>query len=107
MLPFRLTKEALARFKDLSNRKELKIQFDPFYFCFPAGIAEGRKATATSDEALELVEYFPDGYKHHRVQTLVALFLTNELEQFGVKMEEKHSVHSAIAALVSPESPAA
>jgi len=44
-------------------------------------------------------------YNHHRAQTLVALFLTKELEQLGVKMEEKRSVHSAIARLVSPESP--
>jgi hypothetical protein len=105
MQPFRLRKEALTWFKDLFDRKEFKINFDAFYFCFLAGVAEGRKATATVDEAPELVEYFPEGYKHHRAQTLVALFLTKELEQLGVKMEEKRSVHSAIAALVSPESP--
>jgi hypothetical protein len=103
MQPFRLRKEALTWFKDLFDRNEFKINFDAFYFCFMAGIAEGRKATATAEEAPELVDYFPEGYNHHRAKTMVALFLTKELEQLGVKMEEKRSVHSAIAALVSPE----
>jgi hypothetical protein len=105
MQPFRLKKDAQVWFKDLFDKGDFKIFFDAFYFCFLAGVAAGRKASATTEEAPELVEYFPDGYKHHRAQTLIALFLTKELEQLGVEMDEKRKVHAAIARLVSPESP--
>jgi hypothetical protein len=103
MQPFRIRENARDWFKDL-RAKSFKTDFDSFYFCFIAGITAKRKQSVPLDDTAELVSYFPDRYSG-RGKLLVALFLTRELEQLGVTMSEKHAVHSAIAKLVSPETP--
>lgn len=103
MQPFRIREDALAWFKELYDRKEFRINFDAFYFCFVAGIASRRKLSFPQDETPELINYFPDGYNGIRAQTLVALFLKTELDELGVAMGEKgekRDVHAAIARLV-------
>lgn len=103
MLPFRIREDARTWFKDL-REKSFKTDFDSFYFCFMAGITAKRKISTPQDETAELVAYFPDRFST-RGKLLVALFLTRELEELGVTMNEKSAVHSAIAKLVSPEAP--
>jgi hypothetical protein len=105
MQPFRIRDDARTWFKDLFDRKEFKIGFDPFYFCFIAGIAAKRKLSLPQDDTPELVDYFPEHYNGTRAQTLVALFLARELEQLGVRMDEKRAVHAAIANLICYGSP--
>jgi len=108
MQPFRIREDALAWFKELYSRKEFRIGFDAFYFCFMAGIASRRKLSFTQDETSELVSYFPDGYNGTRGQALVALFLKAELDELGVAMDEtgkKRDVHAAIAKLVDYSAP--
>ncbi len=103
MQPFRIREDALAWFKDLYDRKEFRINFDAFYFCFVAGIASRRKLSFPQDETPELINYFPDGYNGIRAQTLISLFLKTELNELGVAMGEKgekRDVHAAIARLV-------
>jgi hypothetical protein len=103
MQPFRIRADARTWFKEL-REKSFKTDFDSFYFCFMAGIIAKRKQAMLLDDTAELVAYFPDRYSG-RGKLLVALFLTRELEQLGVTMNEKAAVHSAIAQLVNPEAP--
>ena len=104
MQPFRLRKDARTWFKDLYRDKAFKIGFDAFYFCFIAGISAKRKENIALDETEELVAYFPEKYGS-RGKLLVGLFLTRELEELGVTMDDRKEVHATIAQLVSPDAP--
>lgn len=104
MLPFRLRLDARQWFKDLRDQRVFKTDFDAFYFCFIAGVTVKRKEAVPLDETAELVAYFPDRY-NSRGKLLVGLFLKSELETLGVSMTERREVHSAIAHLITPESP--
>ncbi|MGB8946490.1 MAG: hypothetical protein WCD21_40590 [Streptomyces sp.] len=101
---FRLRRDAQKWFRDLRADDSFKIEFDAFYFCFIAGIAEKRKQQATSEAASDLVTNFPGRYAE-RQKLLVALFLSRELELLGVTMDEKQDVHASIADLVDPNAP--
>lgn len=103
MQPFRIREDALAWFKELYDRKEFRINFDAFYFCFIAGVTARRKLSLAQDETPELVNYFPEHYNGARAHALIALFLKTELDELGVAMgeqSEKRDVHAAIAKLV-------
>lgn len=103
MAPFRIRIDARDWFRGLlDTEKTFKTDFDAFYFCFVAGITGGQKKSAVSSETAELVDYFPDRYAG-RSKLIVALFLTQELRELGVTMDEKKAVHTAIAALVNPQ----
>lgn len=107
MQPFRVRSDATAWFKELYDRKEFKIGFDAFYFCFIAGVATRRKASIPLEETSELVDYFPEHYNSARAHTLIALFLKTELDELGVEIGEKgekRDVHAAIAKLVDHNS---
>ena len=104
MPPFRLRKDARDWFKELYNDRSFKIGFDAFYFCFIAGICAKSKEDVTQDKTEELVAYFPEKYSS-RGNLLVALFLTRELEEFGVKMDNKEEVHTRVSQLVSSNMP--
>ncbi len=108
MQPFRIRDDALGWFKELYDRKEFRINFDAFYFCFVAGVVARRKLSLPQDETSELVNYFPEHYNGARAQTIIALFLKTELDELGVAMgeaSEKRDVHGAIAKLVDYSSP--
>ncbi|MDE0711380.1 MAG: hypothetical protein OXH60_04505 [Rhodospirillales bacterium] len=101
MLPFRVGERAWNWwFKPLRDEKSFSIGFDAFYFCFIAGLCEGRKEDLRQDETEELVSYFPERYKA-RGRLLVALFLISELRKLGITMQDKKEVHSVIAKLIS------
>ncbi|WP_051836892.1 hypothetical protein [Streptomyces sp. NRRL F-2580] len=100
--PFRLRDDAKEWFKALYE-KDFRIGFDAFYFCFMAGIATGKKVSTPNSAAPELISYFPERYAP-RKQVLVALFLTQELEDLGIKMSEKKDVHAKIKKLLEPNS---
>jgi len=104
MQPFRIRKEAREWFQPLRHNELMALDFDPFYFCFIAGVVQRRKRDAASEETAELVPYFPGKYRP-RAKLLVGLFLKQELAMLGLKMTERASVHSAIANLVRPDSP--
>ncbi len=104
MQPFRLRLDARNWFRDLRNQKVFKIDFDAFYFCFMAGLAAKRKKNVPIDETAELVDYFPDRYRH-RGKLLVGLFLKSEMEVLGVSMVNRNAVHLEIERLVVLGSP--
>jgi hypothetical protein len=102
-VPFRTRQDARAWFRDLHDRKEFRIEFDDFYFCFIAVTSKRRKAILPIEQTPELIDYFPDHYNGARAQTMIALFLKSELDELGVALNEKrkkHDVHTAIAELV-------
>ncbi|MEZ4706539.1 MAG: hypothetical protein R3A44_05000 [Caldilineaceae bacterium] len=99
-MDFRLRQDARDWFRDLQN--SFNVDFDIYYFCFMAGIAAGRKTEIPTAETAELVDYFPDRYRD-RGKLMVALFLSKELEELGVAMDEKKSVNAMIARLTSPD----
>jgi len=101
-MDFAIRKEARDWFKDI--RGDLDLDFDVFYFCFIAGVASKRKKDVPASETAGLVDYFPGDYKG-RGRLLVSLFLSRELQFLGIAMDEKRTVHSAIAKLVDPETP--
>jgi hypothetical protein len=108
MLPFRIRQDALSWFKELHDRKEFKINFDDFYFCFIAGIAGHRKLSLPQEETPELINYFPPNYNLARQHAMIALFLKAELDELGLAMgdpADKRAVHAAIARLVDHASP--
>jgi len=105
---FRTRQDVRAWFKALHDRKEFKIEFDDFYFCFIAGIARRRKASLPVEQTPELIDYFPENYNGTRAQTMIALFLKAELDELGLVLNEKgkkHDVHTAIATLVDYSTP--
>ena len=104
MPPFRLRKDARKWFRELYSDKSFSIGFDAFYFCFIAGICAKIKEEVTQDKTDELVAYFPDRYRS-RGNLLVALFLKRELEEFGVKFNDKEEVRTRVSQLVSSNSP--
>ncbi|WP_406260207.1 hypothetical protein [Streptomyces chartreusis] len=106
MAPFRIRKEARHWFRDLRDiEKTFKLDFDAYYFCFMAGVVLRQKRSIPYDDTAEIVTSFPERYNQERGKLMVALFLTRELDYLGVRMDEKKSVHAAIAKLVNPESP--
>lgn len=104
MQPFRIREDARNWFKELLyQEKTFRTDFDAFYFCFMTGITARKKRHMPNDKTAELVPYFPDKYQS-RGKLLVGLFLTRELKELGLEVRERHSVHKAIAQLVSSES---
>lgn len=105
MQPFRIREDARSWFRGLRDaEKSFTTDFDSFYFCFMAGIAARQKRPSSTADTAELIANFPEKYAE-RGRLLVALFLTRELEELGVTMDEKMAVHSAISNLVNPEAP--
>jgi hypothetical protein len=103
--PFRIRIDARDWFRDLRDvEKSFRTDFDAFYFCFIAGVSSGQKQSATSAETAELVDNFPDRYGG-RGKLLVALFLAQELHEFGILVQDKRAVHTAVARLVNPTAP--
>ena len=102
-MPFKMPRQADKFFKNIwdTRIREVDVEFDLYYFCFIAGIATGQKENLNSKD---IVDYFPDKYKH-RSRILLALFLNKELQNLGVAMSEKHLVYSQISRLVNPEAP--
>ncbi|QKG23902.1 hypothetical protein ACTIVE_5545 [Actinomadura verrucosospora] len=105
MQPFRIRYDARNWFRDLRDKeKAFSTDFDSFYFCFMAGITMSQKKQVPVSDTAELIANFPEKYSG-RGRLLVGLFLTRELEELGVTMDEKRAVHRAISSLVSPDAP--
>ena len=102
-MDFAIRKEARKWFEDIRH-EGLDLDFDAFYFCFIAGITAARKKNVPAANTAGLVDYFPDKYKN-RGKLLIALFLSRELDLLGIKMNERKSVHDAIANFVKPDAP--
>lgn len=105
MPPFRVREDAKIWFRDLRDKEAAwSLDFDAFYFCFMAGIARRQKKKVSDSETAELVDYFPGKYGP-KGKLLVAVFLTRELEKYGLGMNSnnKRDVHSAISKFVSPD----
>jgi hypothetical protein len=85
-MPFRLRKDAKDWFKGISD--DFSLDFDIFYFCLMAGLATRRKAFPSANEATDLAQDFPGEYRS-RGRIIVALLLTRELQELGVKFEER------------------
>jgi hypothetical protein len=102
-MPFRLRKDAKDWFKGISD--DFSLDFDIFYFCLMAGLATRRKAFPSANEATDLAQDFPGEYRS-RGRIIVALLLTRELQELGVKFEERATLHKEIAKLIDPLSSA-
>lgn len=106
MPSFRLLKDARDWFRVLREDEEAwSLDFDSFYFCFMAGIAAGEKKSDVPDsKTAELVDYFPGRYGM-RGKLIVAIFLSRELEKYGLTMDDqdKQSVHKMIRKYVDPD----
>ncbi len=101
-MSFRLRKDAYEWFKHL--RKQLKIDFDEYYFCLMAGLASKRKTAQNeiaNDETRELVQNFPGEYKT-KGKLIVAQFLVTELKEFGIDLKDRSAVNTKINELVDP-----
>lgn len=98
-MPFRLRKDAKEWFKGISQ--DLALDFDIYYFCLMAGLATGKGASPPANEATDLAQDFPGEYRS-RGRIIVALLLTRELKELGIKFEERTPLHKAIAQLIDP-----
>jgi hypothetical protein len=104
MSAFRLRKEAKAWFKEISDKNNLSIDFDLYYFCLMAGLAVNmRKDDFLVSDTSELVEYFPGRYKE-KSRIIVSIFLSRQLSSHGVDLTDKKAAHTYISRLISPES---
>lgn len=101
-MPFRLSKDAREWFQHIEDGFEL--DFDIYYLCLMAGLATGKKGSVPTTQAPELVDYFPTAYQS-KARVIVALFLSKELEAFGISMSERDQVYGQIAQLVDPLTP--
>lgn len=99
---FRILVEARDWFGELrKGNRQFKIDFDPFYFCFMAGLTAGQKRSVAQNETAQLVDYFPGAYAS-RGRLLVALFLSRELRELGVEMTQRDAVNTALSELIDP-----
>jgi len=98
-MPFRLRKDAREWFKNVSDK--FPVDFDTYYFCLMAGLATGRKAFPQGSEATDLAQDFPGEYRS-RGRIMVALLLTREIKQLGIKFEERAALHREISKLIDP-----
>jgi len=103
MQAFRIRKDAQKWFQELKKRKEFKIEFDGFYFCFVSGIVTKNKDNPPLSDTAELINYFPEHYSS-RSNLLISLFLKTELEVQGISMDERLAVHKGISNLITPGS---
>ena len=101
-MSFRLRQDAADWFRDL--RSSLDTDFDEYYFCLMAGLAEARKIAVPQAETAELIRYFPGDYASQG-RIIVALFLKTELEELSVDMGERSLVNETIRTYVDPRSP--
>lgn len=98
-MPFRLRKDAREWFRGISG--DLSLDFDMFYFCLMAGLATGKQAFPTQNEATDLAQDFPGEYRS-RGRILVALLLTRVLRKLGIQYQERAILHKEIAKLIDP-----
>jgi hypothetical protein len=101
---FRIRQDARRWFREL-RQGGFDLDFDIYYFCFMAGITAGSrcKIELSTEDAPEFISYFPGRYRD-RGRLMVALFLSKELENNGIAMDEKRTVNALIARLTNPES---
>lgn len=103
-MPFRLRHDTRDWFKQISN--EFDIRFDMYYLCLMAGLAYRRKEDIPTAETTELVNEFPqDGNYNTRKHTIIGLFLSRELQEMGIKMEDRSAMHDLVHRLVDPSAP--
>ncbi len=98
-MDFAVRKDARKFFDDIKG--ELDMEFDIFYFCFIAGVATLKKKDIPASETDALVDNYPGKYKS-RGRLLLGLFLSRELDYFGVSIEQKPAVRTAIAKRIDP-----
>lgn len=101
-MDFAVRKDARQWFRDI--RHELDMDFDIFYFCFVAGATMLKKKEIPASQTDALVDNYPRQYRS-RGRLLLGLFLSRELEYFGVSMAQKSAVRTAIAQRVDPMAP--
>lgn len=98
-MPFRLRRDARKWFKDVESGFD--IDFDMYYLCLMAGLAERRKEDVVLAETTELVDEFPIIYRP-RGRLIVSLFLSRELKELGIKLTERITLHSELQKLIDP-----
>ena len=104
MSAFRLRKEAKVWFKEISDKNNLSIDFDLYYFCLMAGLAVNmRKDDFLVSDTSELVEYFPGRYKD-KSRIIISIFLSRQLSSHDIDLTDKKAAHTYISRLISPES---
>ena len=101
-MPFRLRRDARQWFRHISS--SFSLDFDMYYLCLMAGLAESRLASMATAETTELVDSFPGEYRT-RGRLIVALFLARELRRLSVDYSEHAAVHDTVRELVDPLAP--
>ena len=98
-MPFRLRRDAREWFRGVSS--SFSLDFDMYYLCLMAGLAESRLANTPTVETTELVDNFPGEYRA-KGRLIVALFLAKELTRLSINYSERAAVHETINELVDP-----
>ena len=101
-MPFRLRRDARQWFRGIHSA--FSLDFDMYYLCLMAGLAESRLANTATAETTELVDNFPGEYRT-KGRLVVALFLARELRRLSIDYSERTTVHETIDRLVEPLSP--
>ena len=97
---FKLPKEADNWFSYI--RKDLKLDFDVYYFCLMAGLAKGEKEV--NSQTRDLINRFPQEYKAES-RIIISLFLKNELDKMGISLGDRKQVHETIRNYIDHSSP--
>jgi hypothetical protein len=98
-MPFRLRRDTRKWFEDVKSA--FVLDFDMYYLCLMAGLAERRKEDAPFSATTDLVDDFPGVYRP-KGRLVIALFLNREIKWLGVKLNERETLHSEIEKLVDP-----
>ena len=101
-MPFRLRKDARRWFRDIE--RHFTRDFDMYQMCLVAGLATGQTTRIGNDQTTVLLEHFPDEYRESS-RLIVALFLAVELDNLGVRPDDRQQIHETVSELVDPESP--
>ncbi len=103
MAYFRLRGDALAWFSEVRRSPLIKVQFDLYYFCLMAGLANQRSSETglAGAAASDMVEDFTADYKPSQL-LLIGLLVVAELRNERIDMSEAEAVRGAFKRLVDP-----
>ena len=105
-MPFYLRSDAHDWFSNLKSATKpgrgFTLDFDMYYVCLIAGIANGKRSKLPEDVRMELSD-FPGEYRQNG-KLIVAMFLARECKVRGVRLDDRKRLHDTIRDLVSPDS---
>ena len=98
-MAFRLSKDHIDWFVGI--KKDYKINFDLYYFCFILGIASNSKG---EEDGVDMIDHFPQDYRS--VSNLIlGLLISAEAKNMGINITERKNATKHLDIFIDPAEP--